>query len=924
MKNYKYTLNLPKTKFPMKGNLINKEKNIIKIWNLKNIYKKIQNSKIKKKIFILHDGPIYANGHIHIGHAINKIIKDIIVKSKNLSGFSVPFIPGWDCHGLPIELEIEKKWGKPGLKISKFEFRKKCKIYANKQILIQKKEFIRLGIIADWENPYLTMNYDIEANIIKIFKKILKLGYLINGEKPIHWCINCQSSLSEAEIEYNNINSLSLYVLFKSIKNNKILNKFNIKKFKNDINLVIWTTTPWTLILNKAIAINPNEIYQLIKISNKYFILSKNTTINIIKLIKPKTWKIIGKCKGKNLEFCYFKHPFINLNVPVILSNHVNLNIGSGAVHISPEHGLDDFLISKKYLIKTLAKVNKNGNYIKGTHLLLDKKFIYNVDYIIIKLLKQHKNFLKKQKIIHKYPHCWRHKTKIFLRITPQWFINLDKNNLKKKIIKNIQKIKWIPSYGKLHMENMIKNRPDWCISRQRIWGVPITLIVNKKNLTLHPNNINIIKNIIQIVKKKGTQVWWDLNIKNIIKEKKKYIKINDILDVWFDSGTTHYSVIKKRKEYKGNNANLYIEGTDQYRGWFMSSLITSTIITGNSPYKEIITHGFVIDEKKKKMSKSIGNIIKPLDLIKKFSCDILRLWIACSEYTNEITVSNKSLKKTIEIYRKIRNTIRFLLSNLYDFKPNKDLINYKKMIILDLYILSYTLKIQNKIKKAYNKYNFIKVIKYLIKFCSIKMGSFYFDIIKDRQYTNKKNSISRRSGQTTIFYILEFLVRWISPILSFTANEIWNFLPGYRSEFIFTEEWYNIKYIKFKKFEINFLKQIIKIKSKINKKIEILRKKKKIGSSLKAIVIIYANKKLIKKLNKFKKEIHFIFIVSKVKLFILKKIKNFKIYIKISKEKKCNRCWHYNQNCNLSKYIGICNRCIINIFSKGEKRKFI
>ncbi|XZR53267.1 MAG: class I tRNA ligase family protein [Enterobacteriaceae bacterium] len=649
-----------------------------------------------------------------------------------------------------------------------------------------------------------------------------------------------------------------------------------------------------------------------------------------MKLLKIKTWKIIGQCKGYNLEFCYFKHPFINLNVPIILSNHVTINNGSGAVHISPEHGLDDFLISKKYSIKTLKKVNKMGRYILGTHILLDKKLIFNVDNIIIKLLKQNKNFLNKQKIIHKYPHCWRHKTKVFLRITHQWFINLKKKNFKKKMIKNIQKIKWIPKWGKLHMENMIKKRPDWCISRQRIWGVPIPLIINKKTFEIHHDIEKIIDNIAKIIEKKGVQAWWDLDIKNIINNNENYIKVNDILDVWFDSGTTHYTIIKKRKEYKGNISNLYIEGTDQYRGWFMSSLITSNIIKGIAPYKEILTHGFAIDKNKQKMSKSIGNIIHPINLIKKFSCDVLRLWIACSEYTNETIVSDIALQHSSEIYRKIRNTARFLLSNLNDFIPIKNSLTFNKMIILDLWILNHTLNIQNKIKKAYNKYNFNKVVKYLLKFCSIEMGSFYFDIIKDRQYTNKKNSISRRSCQTTMFYILEYLVRWISPILSFTANEIWSFLPGKRSEFIFTEEWYNNIFINYKSkiLNDNFIKILIKIKYKINKKIEIQRKNKKLGSSLKANVIIFGNKKLIKYLNKLKKELHFIFIVSNVKLIIsnlLNDIKNFKIYINISKNKKCNRCWHYNNNiCNISKYIGICNRCIINIFGKGEKRKFI
>ncbi|XZR52877.1 MAG: isoleucine--tRNA ligase [Enterobacteriaceae bacterium] len=927
MKNYKKTINLPKTKFPMKGNLINKESNIISYWKLRKLYIKIQKVKKNKPIFILHDGPLYANGNIHIGHAINKIIKDIIIKSKNMSGFNAPYIPGWDCHGLPIELQIEKN-NEKNKKITKTKFREKCRIYANKQVIIQKKSFINLGILADWDNPYLTMDYNIEANTVRVLKKIINSGYLENGKRPIYWCINCQSSLSEAEIEYNNINSYGTYILFNSINNYKILNIFKINNFISNINIVIWTTTPWTLLSNKAIAINQNLIYQFIKISNKYLILLKNSVNKIMKLLNIKKWKIISECKGFDLEFCYFKNPITNLIIPIILSNYVDINTGSGAIHIAPGHGLEDFIISKKYSLNTSTKIDKNGYYTLGTHTLLDKKFIFNINNIIYKLLKQNKKFLYKNKIIHKYPYCWRHKTKIFLRITNQWFINLNKNNLRKKIIKTIKKINWIPKYGKIYMEKMIQNRPDWCISRQRIWGVPITLFVNKKTFKIHPYSEKIIERVARGIENKGTQIWWNLNKKKILGiNSDDYFKVNDTLDVWFDSGTTHYSVIKKRVEYKKKISDLYIEGSDQYRGWFMSSLITSNIINGNAPYKKIIVHGFTIDKNKKKMSKSIGNIINPTNLIKKFSCDVLRLWIANTEYTNEIIVSNKSLKNSTDIYRKIRNTIRFLLSNLNDFKPNDFFLNFKKIIILDLWALKSTLIVQKKIINAYNNYNFNKVIKYIIKFCSIDMGSFYFDIIKDRQYTNKKNSINRKSCQITMFHILESLVRWISPILSFTANEVWNYLPGKRSEFIFTEEWYKkipINY-NFKIFNNVLWKKLIKIKNEINKKIEILRINKNIGSSLQVNVIIYANKKLINYLNKFKNELNFIFIISYVKLIISKKMNDFKIIINISKEKKCNRCWNYNNNIsNISKYIGICNRCINNIFGKGEIRKYM
>ncbi|BFI91148.1 isoleucine--tRNA ligase [Enterobacterales bacterium endosymbiont of Anomoneura mori] len=926
MKNYKNTLNLPKTNFPIKNNFINQELNIISYWSLQKIYKKIRESKKKKKTFILHDGPLYANGNIHIGHAVNKIIKDIIIKSKGLEGFDAPFVPGWDCHGLPIELKVEEIYKKK--KLSNSEFRDKCRIYVNKQISNQKKTFIRLGILADWENPYLTMDFNIEANIILAFKKIINSGYLKNGKKPIYWCINCQSSLSDAEIEYHNKKTLGIYVLFNFLKNNEILNKFNIK-IEKKISLIIWTTTPWTLASNKAIAIHPDGIYQIIKILNKYLILSKNTVNSIINLLNIKNFKILSEFKGIELQSYYLKHPFMNYNIPIILSNHIDLNTGSGIVHIAPSHGLEDYIIGKKYSLDLSTQINKKGYYILGTHSLLDKKFIFDVDKILLKILKNKKKFLFEQKIFHKYPYCWRHKTKVIYRITKQWFIKLNKT-IRNNILKNINQVKWLPNWGKTHIENMIKTRPDWCISRQRIWGVPMTLFVNKKTFKIHPLNNKIIDNIVEIIKKKGIQAWWDLDKKLILgNDSRNYFKINDVLDVWFDSGTTYYTVINKRKEFKNNNIDLYVEGSDQYRGWFMSSIITSNIIKGIAPYKEVLVHGFTVDNKKQKMSKSIGNIINPLNIIKKFSCDVLRLWVAYTDYTNEIIVSDISLQNSSKIYKKIRNTIRFLLSNLNDFNPNKDSLKFEKMLILDLWALNYTIKIQKKIKKAYNQYNFNKVVKYLINFCSVKMGAFYFDIIKDRQYTNKKNSISRKSCQTAMYHIIESLVRWISPILSFTSNEIWNYLPGKRSKFIFTEEWYNKLIIyKSKILDDKFWNEIIKIKNKINKKIENLRIKKKIGSTLEANIEIYANNKLIKYLKKFKNELNYLFIISNIKLFILdkiNKINNFKIFINISKEKKCNRCWHYTNNISkISKYIGICNRCIINLFGLGENRKFI
>ncbi|QCI18139.1 isoleucine--tRNA ligase [Buchnera aphidicola (Aphis nasturtii)] len=936
MHDYKKTLNLPKTEFSMRANLTQKEPKILKNWYEKNLYQIIRKNKENKKIFLLHDGPPYANGNIHIGHAVNKILKDIIIKSKNLSGFDAPYIPSWDCHGLPIEQKVEEKIGIYKQKINTSKFQEECRKYAKNQVEKQKKDFIKLGVIGDWDNAHLTMDYKNEANIIKTLSKIIEKKYLYRDFKPIQWCLKCQSSLSDAEIEYFDKTSDAIFVAIKSSdKNLKKIFNADILKGK-DTYLPIWTTTPWTLPSSQAITVHPNFTYHVIETKTYNLILAKELVKNTLDSLKIKNWKYLISIKGKKLEGIKFSHPFLkNILLPVILGKHVTLETGTGAVHTSPDHGQDDYSVCQKYNINTINLINYKGDFKKNIHPKLDGINISQANEIIIQLLIDHNCLLHHEPLIHSYPHCWRHKTPIIFRATPQWFININKNNLRFNTIKEIKKVLWIPQWGKSRIEEMVKKRPDWCISRQRKWGVPMSIFINKKTGEIHPKNSFIMKKIIKKVELSGIQVWWNIDLKEILgTEYYLYDQIFDILDVWFESGNTHTTIKYKNKKDKKNYADMFLEGSDQHRGWFMSSLMISMLMNEKAPYSEVLTHGFVVDGKGQKMSKSIGNTISPNDIIKTLGADVLRLWVASSNYSNDISISNEILNRTSDVYRRIRNTARFMLANINDFNPNKNIIPKENMLYLDQWAVSRAKITQEEIIQLYNKYNFHEVIKKLMHFCSVDMGAFYLDIIKDRQYTLKKNSLERRSCQTAIYYIIHALVRWISPILSFTANEIWSYLPGKTSEYVFTEEWFN------KLFELNvnailnhqFWNELIEIKNEINKIIEEEIKNKTINNSLEASITLYVKPKTKEKLKILGNELKFMFLTSHVlvknydlapidtkKSFLFSK---FKIALQKSTEKKCQRCWHYNIPMN--NHHDICIRCISNTEGQGEKRIFI
>ncbi|MGC6245392.1 isoleucine--tRNA ligase [Pasteurella multocida] len=927
---YKNTLNLPETGFPMRGDLAKREPNMLKSWYEKDLYQKIRQASKGKKSFILHDGPPYANGTIHIGHAVNKILKDIIVKSKTALGYDSPYIPGWDCHGLPIELKVEGLVGKPNQNISAAQFREACRQYAAEQVEGQKKDFIRLGVLGDWDNPYLTMNYHTEANIIRAFGKAVENGHLYKGSKPVHWCLDCASSLAEAEVEYEDKVSPSIYVRFSAVDSDAVLAKFNATdKGTGNISAVIWTTTPWTIPSNRAIAIHENLDYQLVQFNDERVILAKDLVEEVAKAAGVEQVVILGESKGKDLEWLRFQHPFYDFSVPFILGDHVTADGGTGLVHTAPDHGHDDYIIAQKNGIEMAGLIGNDGLFKADVPFFAGKGVFESNDLVVAKL-QEVGAMLKFSKIKHSYPHCWRHKTPIIFRATPQWFIGMEKQGLRQQALSEIKKVRWIPDWGQARIEKMVENRPDWCISRQRTWGVPVALFIHKETEELHPRTVELVEEVAKRVEQKGIQAWWDLDTAELLDaDADNYIKVPDTLDVWFDSGSTYYSVVKDRPEFNGQEADMYLEGSDQHRGWFMSSLMLSTATDNKAPYKQVLTHGFTVDGQGRKMSKSIGNIVTPQEVMDKFGGDILRLWVASTDYTGEISVSDEILKRAADAYRRIRNTARFLLANLNGFDPKRDLVKPEEMMVLDRWAVDCAYQAQNEIKDAYDNYQFHAVIQRLMKFCSIEMGSFYLDIIKDRQYTTKADSLARRSCQTALWHIAEALVRWIAPVLSFTADEIWQYIPGERGEFVFTEEFYNGLFALDANEQMNdaYWQQVITLRNEVNRVLEQARNDKIIGAALEAELTIYANDTYAPLLAKLQNELRFVLLTSKAEVKPLAdadvaegEVKGFAVKVVRSANHKCPRCWHYSDSKDAE---SLCSRCDENVNGQGEVRQF-
>ncbi|WP_045416298.1 isoleucine--tRNA ligase [Vibrio owensii] len=941
MSEYKDTLNLPETGFPMRGNLANREPEMLKRWYKEDLYGEIRKAKKGKKSFVLHDGPPYANGDIHIGHALNKILKDIIIKSKTLSGFDAPYIPGWDCHGLPIELMVEKKVGKPGQKVTAAEFREKCREYAAGQVEGQKESFKRLGIMGEWDKPYRTMDFATEANIIRALGKIASKGHLLKGFKPVHWCTDCGSALAEAEVEYKDKVSPSIDVRFKAADEAALLSKFELTEGHEghgDVSIVIWTTTPWTLPANRAVCLRDDLEYVLIQTEGdnaERIIVAAELAKDVMDRAGIEHFHNLGFAKGADLELSQFQHPFYDFTVPAILGDHVTTDSGTGVVHTAPGHGQEDFAVGNKYNLEVANPVGSNGVYLPDTELFAGQH-VFKANDAVVEVLKEKGALLHHHAYEHSYPHCWRHKTPIIFRATPQWFVSMDQAGLRAKALESIKNVEWMPEWGQSRIEGMIEGRPEWCISRQRTWGVPIALFVHKETAELHPNTLELIEKVAKLVEEKGIQAWWDVDATELLgADADQYEKVLDTLDVWFDSGVTHFSVVDAREEYNGNSADLYLEGSDQHRGWFQSSLISSIAMKDEAPYKQVLTHGFVVDGHGRKMSKSIGNVVAPKDVTNKLGADILRLWVASTDYTGEVAVSDEILKRSADAYRRIRNTARFFLANLSGFNPETDIVPVEEMVALDRWAVGRALAAQEEIVKAYEEYNTHGVTQRLMQFCSIEMGSFYLDVIKDRQYTAKRGGNAQRSCQTALYYIVEALVRWMAPIMSFTADEIWNEMPGQRDKFVFTGEWFDGLFGLAEGEELNneFWTEIQAVRGAVNKLLEDARKEKTIGGALQAEVTLFADDALAAKINKLEDELRFVLLTSAAKVKPLGEktdaaqatdIEGLFVEVAAAEGEKCDRCWHHTPDVGtIEGHEKICGRCVSNVDGEGEVRKF-
>lgn len=936
-KEYKQTLNLPKTDFPMKADLAKRESLILEKWQALNIYQRLRQQGKERKHFVLHDGPPYANGPIHLGTAVNKMLKDIVVKSKTLSGFNAAFVPGWDCHGLPIELQVEKKLGKPGQKVSASQFREACRAFATTQINIQREAFKRLGVVANWEHPYLTMDFRFEANILRALAKIIKQGHLERGYKPVHWCLDCASALAEAEVEYADKQSPAMDVLFRVQNLTDLSQRLGGAVKLTAVAIPIWTTTPWTLPANEAVALNPYIEYAIIDTSQHgQLIVAKPLLESVMLRYGISYYTVLAVFAGEKLENLKLQHPFYERSVPVVLGEHVTVDSGTGNVHTAPAYGQDDFLIGKKYGLPMNNPVGDNGCFIAQTP-IFSGLHVLKANVPIINELQKRGNLIHQETIVHSYPHCWRHRTALIFRATPQWFISMDNHGLREMAIAAIDKVNWIPAWGKARITSMIENRPDWCISRQRTWGTPLALFVHQQTGELHPDTLALMEKVARQMEKEGIEAWYKLSAEELLgADAQQYHKCMDTLDVWFDSGVTHDCVLGSLPELHFP-ADLYLEGSDQHRGWFNSSLVTAIAIKEQAPYKTVLTHGYVIDLEGRKMSKSVGNVIDPNDVMKTLGADILRLWVASIDYRTEINASHEIFMRTSETYRRLRNTARFLLANLHDFDPEKNLLLPEDMLALDRWVVDKARLVQEEIIHAYDIYQFHVIYQKLHQFCTVDLGSFYLDVIKDRQYTIPTDSRARRSAQTAMYHIIEAMVRWLAPILTFTAEEIWQYIPGKnRQDSVLLSTWYTALTAlpADTVMDQTYWENVRCLRDCVNKEIEEKRQQGQLGSALEAEVAVYCEGQLQKELQALDEELRFVFITSSAEVFPLTKkngdatateLPNVWLHVKPTTAAKCERCWHrlpsVGQN---AEHPGLCLRCVINIEGPGEHREYV
>lgn len=945
---YKDTINLPETSFPMKANLAQREPKMLEQWQEQSLYEVIQEATADRPLFVLHDGPPYANGDIHIGHAVNKILKDIVVRSRLVAGFRSPYVPGWDCHGLPIELQVEKKVGKVGQKVDARTFRKHCREYASKQIDRQRQDFIRLGVLGDWFHPYASKDFSYEADMLRAFAKIVEQGHLHRGVKPVHWCFDCGSALAEAEIEYQDKTSPAVDVLFTAVDAEDLCQRFGVDQpISGLIGIPIWTTTPWTLPANQAVALHPELSYVWVSAVSDdnehryHLVLAEELAETVLQRCGLMEQFRSDPIQGQILEHLALQHPFYERHVPVILGEHVTTDQGTGAVHTAPGHGAEDFEVGKQYGLEVYNPVGANGCYVEGTPLFEGQR-VWQANTSITETVKERGLLLHHESFDHSYPHCWRHKSPTAFRTTPQWFISMDKAGLRDSAQAAIKDVRWVPEWGEERIAGMVENRPDWCISRQRTWGVPITLFIDRQTQEPHPDTVTLIRKVADIVAEEGVDAWYEDDIyQRLGLDAERWERVKDILDVWFDSGVSHFCVLEPRDELS-SPADIYLEGSDQHRGWFQSSLLTSVAMYGHAPYKQVLTHGFTVDADGRKMSKSLGNVVAPQQVLKTLGADILRLWVAATDYRQEMSVSDEILKRVADAYRRIRNTCRYMLGNLHGFDPEQHLVPLGELLPLDRWAVDCAAQLQEKVIAAYDDYTFLQIYQNVHHFCSVDMGAFYLDVIKDRLYTMKTDAHGRRSAQTAMYHIIQAMVRWIAPILSFTSEEIWQAMPGPKQahqgvDTVLLQTWYPelIQYRVDPDKQRSFWNNVRAVRDVVSREIEAIRKAGKVGSALAAEVTIYADAPYKNVLDSLGDELRFVLITGDVNTCALDEapaalesveLKEGKLAVQVSptEHQKCVRCWHHRADVGtIADHPELCGRCVENVSSAGEKRRW-
>jgi len=948
---YKSTINLPQTDFPMRGDLPKREPVWLAEWERIDRYAQIQQKTADRdNVFVLHDGPPYANGSIHIGHAVNKILKDITVKSKLLAGHRAPYVPGWDCHGLPIEIAVEKKFGKPGDKLDAAAFRQKCREYATEQVDNQRTDFKRLGVLGDWQQPYRTMDFKYEADMLRALARIVSNGHVVRGAKPVYWCFDCGSALAEAEIEYGDKQSPAVDVAYEAVDPKALTAKFGVDAGDAIAAIPIWTTTPWTLPESQAVSLGAGLEYALIEGPFRdgkrvLLVIASALVDKVVQRYGIEHATVLGHVAGQALEGLKLRHPFYPREVPVILGEHVSAEDGTGAVHTSPDHGVEDFVVAREYGIDLLNYIESRGTYRADTPaadgLELAGMHIWKANDAIVDLLRRRGVLLAFAKIEHSYPNCWRHKTPVIYRTTPQWFISMEQASLRETALTSIKNVRWVPGWGEERIAGMVAGRPDWCISRQRTWGVPIALFVHKVTQEPHPDSVALLEQVAKKVEQGGVDAWFTLDATELLGDQANdYEKVTDVLDVWFDSGVTHFAVIGQRPELQQGTAKhykvMYLEGSDQHRGWFQSSLLTSSAIHGRAPYNDVLTHGFAVDANGRKMSKSLGNVVAPQKVMDTLGADVLRLWVASADYRNEMTVSDEILKRVSDTYRRIRNTAKFLLGNLDGFDPAKHLVSVEDSLLLDQWAIQQAYDVQQAVLAAYERYDFPEIVARVQNFCTNELGALYLDITKDRLYTMPTDSHGRRSAQSAMYRIAEALVRWLAPVLSFTAEEIWQQLPGERGDSVLFETWYDgLAATQNLAEQRRYWADLLAIRDTASRVLEGMRKTEQIGAALEAKLAIHAGAAAVARYAPVADELRFFFITSELHLdlaggqpadAVLTELEGADVWVsaRVSDAAKCVRCWHRRNDVGShAEHPELCGRCVSNVEGPGENRRW-